>query len=277
MWKHTGVLTMGDRYMSANSPRGLSDERYNKLVQETSKGISSFNQLTRSMAQKISLFGTPQDSRSNHEQLKELSERGNKMVNKINKRLQELNKSCQGPQSRARKTQVGKLSSDFKNQVRVFEETCERLIESEKNAVDTIRRSSVAFRRSSSRDGAPNGGLDFTNYNEDQIYAQMNVTQYDEEDLARREEDIIHINHQLREVNAAFREIDGLVQDQEEAIVEIVENTENAKDDVHGALENVKQANQRTKYCGCSRFKMFCYAVLVVLLLILIVSVVSAF
>ena len=37
-------------------------------------------------------------------------------------------------------------------------------------------------------------------------------------DLARREEDIIHINHQLREVNAAFKEIDGLVEDQGEVV-----------------------------------------------------------
>jgi t-SNARE complex subunit (syntaxin) len=36
--------------------------------------------------------------------------------------------------------------------------------------------------------------------------------------LARREEDIIHINHQLKEVNAAFKEIDGLVQDQGEVV-----------------------------------------------------------
>lgn len=36
--------------------------------------------------------------------------------------------------------------------------------------------------------------------------------------MIRREEDIIQINHQLREVNAAFQEIDGLVQDQGEVV-----------------------------------------------------------
>lgn len=240
---------MGDRYHSAQSPprnrdRGLSDERYSKLIQETSKGISSFNQLTRSMAQKMSLFNTPQDSRANHEALKELADKGNKLVTKINRRLQELNKSSQGASARMRKTQVAKLSSDFKTQLRAFEETCAKLIESEKQSVDFIRRSSHSFNHNDAKTK-----VEFSNYNEDQIYAQANIIAYDEDgkrvvsfgvvwcvcicqharvlmllwlferiDLARREEDIIHINHQLREVNAAFKEIDGLIEDQGEVI-----------------------------------------------------------
>ncbi|DAZ99980.1 TPA: hypothetical protein N0F65_001984 [Lagenidium giganteum] len=271
---------MGDRYHSVDSPKLLSDDRYNKLVQETSKGISSFNQLTRSLAQKMSLFGTPQDSRANHQQLKELTDKGNKIVSKINRRLQELNKACTGPHARMRKTQVGKLSNDYKTQVRTFEDTCKKLVASEKQAVERIRRSSVSFRRSDSRGGGGGGGggagLDFSNYNEDQLYAQVNVTNYEEEDLARREEDIIHINHQLREVNAAFQEIDELITEQGEAVVEITENTEDAKQNVEGALENLQQADKRSKWCSCSRPKMFCYGVLVLLLIILVISVYSA-
>lgn len=169
---------MGDRYHSAQSPRerGLSDEKYAKLIQETSKGISSFNQLTRSMAQKMSLFNTPQDSRANHEALKELTDKGNKLVTKINRRLQELNKSSQGASARNRKTQVTKLSSDFKTQLRAFEETCAKLIESEKQSVDFIRRSSHSFNHNDAK-----AKVEFSNYNEDQIYAQANIIAYDED------------------------------------------------------------------------------------------------
>lgn len=171
---------MGDRYHSAQSPRnrerGLSDEKYAKLIQETSKGISSFNQLTRSMAQKMSLFNTPQDSRANHEALKELTDKGNKLVTKINRRLQELNKSSQGASARNRKTQVAKLSSDFKTQLRAFEETCAKLIESEKQSVDFIRRSSHSFNHNDAK-----AKVEFSNYNEDQIYAQANIIAYDED------------------------------------------------------------------------------------------------
>lgn len=167
---------MGDRYHAQKSPRdrGLSDERYQKLIQETSKGISSFNQLTRSMAQKMSLFNTPQDSRANHEALKELTDKGNKLVTKINRRLQELNKSSQG--ARMRKTQVTKLSSDFKNQLRVFEDTCKKLVESEKQSVDLIRRSSHSFNHNDQK-----AKTEFANYSEDQIYAQANIIAYDED------------------------------------------------------------------------------------------------
>ncbi|KAJ0407760.1 hypothetical protein ATCC90586_003262 [Pythium insidiosum] len=274
---------MGDRYHSAESPRGISDERFSKLAQETSKGISSFNQLTRSMAQKMSLFSTPQDSRANHQQLTELSEKGNKMVSKINKRLQELNKASQGqgPQARARRTQVTKLSTDFKNQAKQFEDTCKRLVDAERHAVDHIRRSSQSFRKEDSfqdrdtRSGKPaGGGFQFTNYNEDQLYAQANVTRYDEDDLARREEDIIHINHQMREVNAAFREIDGLIQEQGETVVEIDQNVEEAKDNVHKALQEVEQADARARYCVCSRMKMMCYGGLVVVLILIVLALV---
>ena len=40
-------------------------------------------------------------------------------------------------------------------------------------------------------------------------------------DLARREEDVLHINHQLREVNAAFREVNELIEEQDETVGEL--------------------------------------------------------
>lgn len=298
---------MGDRYMSADSPRGVSDERYAKLAQETSKGISSFNQLTRSMAQKMSLFGTPQDSRANHEALKDLAEKGNKIVSKINKRLLEISKACQGPQARTRKTQVAKLSNDFKAQVKQFEDTCHKLMTSERQSIEHIRRSSQSFnhddvprnkgdrkasggRRNGSGGGGSGGGgyndnygnnggggpaFDLNNYNEDQLYAQANIIRYDEDDLARREEDIIHINHQLREVNAAFREIDGLVQDQGEVILEIDQNVEEVKDNAHKALHEVQAADKRKSYCVCSKFKMIVFGGLGLVLLLVLVMIIS--
>ncbi|KAG2848790.1 hypothetical protein PC129_g2561 [Phytophthora cactorum] len=242
---------MGDRYRSAQSPRNSSgsatDERFGKLVTETSKGISTFNQLTRSIAQKMSLFGTPQDSRSNHVQIKELTEKGNKLVAKINRRLQELNRGAKGAAGRARRTQVNKLSADFKNQ---------------------------SFKGGDGRQ--TRGGAEFTNYSEDQIYAQANVVVYDEDDMQRREEDIVQINHQLREVNAAFQEIDGLVQDQGEMVVEIVDNTETAKDNVEKALEQVKQAEQRRNCCACSKMKLICIAIFALLVFIALMGIIFA-
>lgn len=292
---------MGDRYRSARSPRnssdGVSDERFSKLVSETSKGISSFNQLTRSIAQKMSLFGTPQDSRANHAQIKELTEKGNKIATKINRRLQELSRGAKGPNSRTRRTQVSKLSADFKNQTRVFEETCERLLDSERQSVEFIRRSSQSFKGGNGRAGA-----EFTNYSEDQIYAQANVVIYDEDgtvsiaivnfcgvsrlidcilyslvvyvDLQRREDDIIQINHQLREVNAAFQEIDGLVQDQGEMVVQIVDNTDTAKENVEHALEEVRHAEQRRNCCACSRMKLICIAIFTLLVFIALMGII---
>lgn len=174
---------MGERYRSVQSPRDsempgeFGDERFRKLVQETSKGISSFNQVTRGIAQKMSLFGTPQDSRANHTQVTELTDKGHKLVSRLNKRLQELNKACQSGNKRAmRKAQVSKLSSDFKAQLKSFEDTCKRLVETERHSVDLIRRSSTSF-----KGGQKPAGNEFSNYNEDQIYAQANVVIYDED------------------------------------------------------------------------------------------------
>jgi syntaxin 12/13 len=173
---------MADRYRSAQSPRDsempgeFGDERFRKLVQETSKGISSFNQVTRGIAQKMSLFGTPQDSRANHTAVTELTDKGQKLVSRLNKRLQELHKACQSGDKRAmRKAQVSKLSSDFKAQLKSFEDTCKRLVETERHSVDLIRRSSTSFR------GQKPAGNEFSNYSEDQIYAQANVVIYDED------------------------------------------------------------------------------------------------
>lgn len=167
-------------YTSADSPKGGDAERYSRLVQETSAAIGSFHQSTRAIMQKMLILGTPQDNRANHQELKELTDKGNQLVTKINKRLQDLYKFTQsGPQARTRKTQVNKLSTDFKNQCKNFEDTCKKLVEAEKAAIAHIRQSSHSFRRDESLDN--NSPLDLGNYNEDKLYAQANVTTYDED------------------------------------------------------------------------------------------------
>ncbi|GMF55850.1 unnamed protein product [Phytophthora fragariaefolia] len=167
--------------MSADSPKMGEAEHYNALVQETSKAVGQFNQVTRTIAQKMTLFGTPQDSRANHQQLTELTDRGNKLVAKINRRLQELDKGAKAAGGRARKTQVAKLSMDYKNQLKSFEETCQKLLAAERAAVSHLRQSSLSFR--SDDDDKPAG---FDGYNEDQIYAQANVTGYNEDGACGR-------------------------------------------------------------------------------------------
>lgn len=58
--------------------------------------------------------------------------------------------------------------------------------------------------------------------------------------------------------------------------VEIADNTETAKDNVEKALNQVKQADERARYCACSRTKMMCYAVFVVILLLLLLGIIVA-
>uniref|UniRef100_K3WAE6 t-SNARE coiled-coil homology domain-containing protein n=1 Tax=Globisporangium ultimum (strain ATCC 200006 / CBS 805.95 / DAOM BR144) TaxID=431595 RepID=K3WAE6_GLOUD len=257
-------------YTSADSPRGGGDaERYNRLVQDTTASIQSFHQTTRAIMQKMLILGTPQDNRANHQELKEMTDKGNTLVAKINKRLQELYKFTQsGAQARTRKTQVNKLSSDFKNQCKNFEDTCKKLVEAEKAAIAHIRQSSHSFRRED------DNNVELGNYNEDKLYAQANVTTYDEDDLLRREQDLIHINHQVREVNAAFKEVDDLVTDQGEVVVEIEENTNAARENVEGALDNVREADAKKGYCVCSKTKLICYGLFTLVVAILVLSLV---
>lgn len=59
------------------------------------------------------------------------------------------------------------------------------------------------------------------------------------------------------------------------ASVEIADNTEVAKDNVSRALEQVKQADERKRYCACGRTKMICYAVFVVIVLLLIIAIIA--
>lgn len=269
----------GYSYSSADSPRGpMTDEVFQKLMQETSRTIASFNQVTRQMQQKMSLFNTPQDSRNNHEQLNQLVEKGKKYSTRISLKMKELAKSTEGvsgPSARARKTQMGKLSSDFKTQLSNFETTCQEYMESERNAINQIRRTSMgSFSKKDSPEGRQK--LELNNYSEDQLYAQANIQNYDEDDLARREEDIIHINHQLNEVNAAFKEVDGLVQDQGEVVVEIDNNANEAQERVEAGLNQVQQADKKTAYCNCSKWKLIISALVVVIIVVVILAVVTA-
>lgn len=249
-------------YSAANTPRDGNGQSPDQMIQETSRGISSLNQLLRTMHQKLSLVGTPQDSRSNHQQLTELMDKGNKLIQKLQRRLQELTR---GPAARTRKAQISKLTNDLKAQVKRFEEACERLRDVEASEIEELRRSSASSAHS------------FHVHDEKRLFDQAQVTNFEEDDLVRREEDLIHINHKLREVNAAFREVDDLVREQGEVVVQVEENADEAKEQVEDALDNVRQADASRKYCACSKCKLIVYSTLIIILVLLIVSLVLGF
>lgn len=171
----------GGNYAAADSPKQGEAERYTRIVAETSTAIGAFHQTTRTLNQKLQVLGTPADTRANHRELKELADKGNALVATVNRRLQQLYALCTGPPGRTRKTQVNKLSGDFKREVQAFEDACRRLVDAEKAAIAHIRNSSHSYRRDDSLDDGAGGGLELGGYNEDQLYAQANVTTYDED------------------------------------------------------------------------------------------------
>lgn len=250
-------------YQTENSPRGMDDKRYRQLVQEVSKGINYLDQLTMSIEQKSERIGTRNDSRNNHSELMSEIEKGNKAVGKVRRRVKELRDGVKrGESSKSKNTQYKKLASDFRKAMERFERVAEDVVEMEQTAVDQIRRSSVA---------QPKQQIDYKNYSEEQLYSNAQITSYDEDDLARREEDIINIGHAIKQVNGVYRQLDGLVQDQDEVIVEIAENAQDAKDNAEGALDNVRKADEKTKYINCGKKKCCC-----ILLVLIVVGILAA-
>ncbi|ETV79521.1 hypothetical protein, variant [Aphanomyces astaci] len=207
-------------------------------VSEVSAAIGDLGNVTNTIKEKVALFGSNLDTRANHEQITELTKQGRDLVQATTAKLQTLVNSASG----ADKSASRKLSKDFKVQLTAFEQVCAKTVASESTAVQAIRSTSV--RRNTERD--------LTNYNEDLIYTQASVQVYDEDDLVRREEDIITINHKLGEIKAAFQEVDGLVQDQQDIVVEIHDNTTAAAEDTSAALGQVQQADKKTGYATCT-------------------------
>ncbi|OQS02842.1 hypothetical protein THRCLA_12217 [Thraustotheca clavata] len=200
-----------------------------KAVADVDAGIAKLGRITSGIKQKASLFGTPQDTRANHDQLNELAKEGHDNVQLIGTQIQKLTTSV----SAANKSAVRKLTKGFQVQVEAFEKACSAMVEAEKSVVQVIRKTSIK------QDPLQHAGFD---YNEDQLYAQAQVSVYNEDDLARREEDIVKINHQLREIKATYQELDGLVQDQEEVVIQITNNTEDARENARDGLENIMDA-----------------------------------
>ncbi|ETW08556.1 hypothetical protein H310_01112 [Aphanomyces invadans] len=265
---------MRDQYDSLESPKAgvMAAEKYDKLVGEVTKALGQLNTTVRAVDQKVSLFGTSLDSQSSHEKLRELLEKGDKLISKIEKRLKMLGddmKGQSGPVVRTRSTAIKKLTADFKTQSDLFKQSSQ----SAKSANVTLP--SVAKPSGINQPARPAPG-GFTNFHEDQLLAQAQVTTYDEDDLMRREEDIIHINHQLREINAAYKEVDGLINDQHEVVVEIADNVEVARNETHGALQHVQKADARSKYCNCSKRKLICYGGLAFLFVLMVLGVIIA-
>ncbi|OQR86195.1 syntaxin 7-like protein [Achlya hypogyna] len=224
-----------------------------KAIAEVDAGISKLGRITSDIKTKSSLFNTPQDTRANHDQLNALAKEGHDTVQTISNQIQSLTGAASG----ANKSAVRKLSKGFQAQMAAFEAACNLMVESEKTTVAFIRKTSIKQDPSKQSD---------LQYNEDQLYAQAQVSVYNEDgcaapskqglmdtiDLVRREDDIIKINHQLREIKAAYQEVDGLIKDQEEVVVQIMEHTEVAAENARDGLENVQQADKKTGYCTCT-------------------------
>lgn len=58
--------------------------------------------------------------------------------------------------------------------------------------------------------------------------------------------------------------------------MEIADNTETAKDNVEKALEQVKQADARKRYCACGRTKLICYIIFIVVILLMLLGIIVA-
>lgn len=56
--------------------------------------------------------------------------------------------------------------------------------------------------------------------------------------------------------------------------MEIEENTENARENVEGALDNVRQADAKKGYCACSKTKLICVGVFALIVAVLVLSLV---
>ncbi|KAH9137537.1 hypothetical protein LEN26_005682 [Aphanomyces euteiches] len=271
---------MRDQYDSLESPKAgiMPNDKYEKTVSEVTKALGQLNSTIRSADQKVSLFGTSLDSQSNHEQLHELLDRGENLIAKIDKRIKLLTDDVKGQSGavvKARSTVVKKLTADFKTQTDLFNQSTQKAkaASSYVPPPSTVPAAAAAANPLGAARPAQNNA--FSNFNEDHILAQAQVTTYHEEDEVRREQDIIHINHQLREINAAYKEVDGLINDQHEVVVEIAGNVDNAQDNAHRALEQVQEADAKRKYCGCSKRKMWCYGIIILLFLGLVIGLIA--
>ncbi|RQM21891.1 hypothetical protein B5M09_012701 [Aphanomyces astaci] len=216
-----GATAGDDKSTTTTNKFRTKISKMSAAVSEVSAAIGDLGNVTNTIKEKVALFGSNLDTRANHEQITELTKQGRDLVQATTAKLQTLVNSASG----ADKSASRKLSKDFKVQLTAFEQVCAKTVASESTAVQAIRSTSV--RRNTERD--------LTNYNEDLIYTQASVQVYDEDgilshylqattylndivDLVRREEDIITINHKLGEIKAAFQEVDGLVQDQQDIV-----------------------------------------------------------
>lgn len=258
--------SMDEEYNSIESPRDMSDKEYRRLVEDVSEKIGEFSQLTRLIEQQMGLFNTPNDTRANHDKITKQVEKGKKLTSTISGKLKTLSSASTSgtrAQSRSRATQHRKLATDFKSQMTRFDHVCTEIVRSEQSSVNRIRNSL-------SQQETPLQ----TSYSEDQLYAQATVTSFHEDDVARREHDIFNITQQIKQVNTAYREIGDLVNQQDEIVVKVADDTEGAKEGTTNALQQVREADFKSKYCSCSKKKLCCYSIIIILVLILSLAIV---
>ncbi|KAF0719158.1 Aste57867_1248 [Aphanomyces stellatus] len=265
---------MRDQYDSLESPKAgiMASDKYDKIVGEVSKALGQLNSTVRAIDQKVSLFGTSLDSASSHDKLLELLDKGDKLIGKVEKRIKLVTDDLRGQSgavAKARSTTLKKLSADFKTQLDLYKFSSEN--------AKHVPALSAAPMPAAHAQPHMQGNNAFNNYhNADQIFAQAQVTRYDEDDAMRREEDIVHINHQLREINAAYKEVDGLVTDQHEVVVQIGDHVDDAQENAHKALEQVQEADTKRGYCACGKKMRYVYIGGAVIMLLILIGVILA-
>lgn len=236
----------------------MSDAEFRSKLEDVSKGLDLFDQVIHAVDTKAKKGRRLQTTRTD-------VEKGKKLVIKVKAKLKELSSvSKQRGASSSRYSQYKKVANDFKNQVRHFEQMVQHLAS---KANDPAWDEDDRQRKPDAQDFTAFKPNDF---NEDQFFAQATVTSYEHDDLHAREQDIINVSAQINEVNQAFAEIDGLVTKQDEMVIEIADNTATAKEHTEAAVEQVREADQKTKYCNCSKWKCCCIITMILIVGVLV-------
>lgn len=249
-------------------------QEFSQLSQVIGTNIQKVSQNVASLQKMVSQLGTPQDSESLRSQLHQVQHYTNQLVKDTNSHLKELShlpNPLSSSEQRERKVLRERLTTQFSDALRNFQDAQRNAAQKEKESVMRARAHSGLMGNPFDDGSSPVGTnlIDLASPSQNQMQTSLQMEEeVNMELLQEREQAVRKLEADISDVNQIFKDLATLVHEQGEVIDSIEANVEQAQIQVS---EGTQQLSKAREHQAAARRKA-CFLILVFLLVAIVIG-----
>lgn len=267
-----GYASNNNNNSNYNNNNGSNYNRTRGINLEITEGISSLSKSNAKLERMFAKIGTKADTADFRDRMHKDQTEATELVKNIMNNIKKANQD-----SRVDKTMIQQLSNNFKREFQTFQRLQDQLDSKQIQVINSVqhKRNSNSSKQQSILDIDSNYNYNNNNnnnttnnqYSNQQLLSdeQFQFSEYNAEEIERRTVEIHKIERQVGEVAEMFRDLQELVNQQQEHIDIIDNNITQTRDQTEAGQQQLMEAE---KYQAKARRRKCC----IVLILLVVIG-----